>query len=66
MKTLRLRIHLWACAACHKLHHLGERAEHSLHLAYFAGLSTGLIDYKLIAALCLVAGMVSLLPGGEE
>lgn len=56
---------LLVCRASHWLHEVGHKAEHGLHLVYFAGLSTGFIDYHAIAALCLVAGLIALLPAGE-
>jgi hypothetical protein len=58
------RLHLRACRVSAWLHATGHRAEHSLHLAYFAGLSTGLVDYHLVAAVCLLAGLAALLPAG--
>lgn len=62
------RMHLVACRISDRLHELGHKAEHGLHLAYFAGLSTGFVDYHWIAALCLVAGLIALLPvsGGPQ
>lgn len=37
---MKARLHLAVCDLSHRLHLLGHRAEHGLHLAYFAGLST--------------------------
>lgn len=63
---MKERLHLAACQVSNRLHALGHRAEHGLHLAYFAGLSTGLVDYHLVAALCLAAGLIALLPAVGE
>jgi hypothetical protein len=50
-----------------KVGHEAHRWEHGFHLAYFGGLSTGFLDYHLIAGGCLVLGLLAMLPqGGAE
>lgn len=47
----------------HTLHVLGHKAhhaEHPIHLGYFFGLSTGLVDYHMVAIACLVVGSLAM------
>lgn len=38
--------------------------EHPVHVLYFAGLSTGLVDYHAVAGVALVIGLLAFLPSG--
>lgn len=61
---MKHNLRLLAVRVSHQVHSLGHRAEHGVHLVYFGALSTGFIDYHLVAIVCLVAGLAALLPAG--
>lgn len=57
---IRLRAYLH-----HQMHTLSvwsHKLEHPIHLTYFGALSTGLLDYHLIAGGCFALGIIALLP----
>lgn len=56
----RCRVSLWS----HRASHWAHKGENSIHLTYFAALSTGLVDYHMVAAVCLVVGLLGMLPEG--
>lgn len=62
VQRVRSRLARWA----HTLGRHAHRWEHPFHLAYFGGLSTGFLDYHLIAAGCLIVGLLAMLPIGDQ
>lgn len=49
----------------HVVGHQAHRAEHPIHLMYFGGLATGIVDYHMVAFGCLIIGVFAMMQGGE-